>query len=168
MRKYINPRHPRYGEEYTIDSPNTLVGSLEFENGTYVSLIITSEASLFLDPMLEIHGTEGVLTCFDPNEFNGDITLRRIYNEPKPVTLLHGFNDENRGVGVADMAYALKNKRRPRAHFDMGFHAFEAVHGILESCETGHVYIMKSSCSRPEPIRIGQFYGSAQEHYLDY
>jgi predicted dehydrogenase len=167
VRKYVNPRHPNYGEEFTIDSPNTMTASLEFENGTYVSLTVTSEASLFTKPQFDIHGTEGVLTCFDPNDFNGEILLQRMYNEPKPVTLLHGYADECRGLGVADMAYAIKNKRRPRAHCDMGYHAFEAVHGIWNSCETGKVYTMKSKCPRPEPIRVGQFYGNAQESMLD-
>jgi len=167
VRKYINPWNPSYMKKYTIDSPNTMVSSLEFANGTYASLTITSEASLFFDPQFEIHGTEGVLTCFDPNEFNGPVMLHRMYNEPKPVTIVNSYTDECRGLGVADMAYALKNKRRPRAHCDLGYHAFEAIHGILESCETGKVYTMKSKCPRPAPIRMGQFYGHAQESLLD-
>jgi len=167
VRKYVNPNHPRYGETYTIDTPNTIVGALEFANGTYVTLTITSEASLFTKPTFEIHGTEGVLTCFDPNDFNGELHLQRIYNEPKPVTLMHGYLDDTRGIAVADMAYAIKNNRRPRAHFDMGFHAFEAIHGIIESCETGKVYVMESACPRPEPIKVGQYYGTAQEMHLD-
>jgi len=167
IRQYVSPSHPCYGEDFTIDSPNTMVGSLEFVMGAYASLTITSEASLFPKPFFEVHGTEGVLTCFDPNDFNGDIILHRRYNEPKPLTLLHGYADECRGLGVADMAYALKNGRKPRAHCDLGYHAFEAVHGILESCDTGHVYTMKSTCTRPEPIKIGQLYGRAQESVLD-
>jgi len=166
-KKYVNPHHPKYGEEFTIDSPNTMVGSLEFANGVYVSLTITSEASLFLSPVLELHGTEGVLACFDPNEFNGNIHLCRTSNDPIPVSLLHSFVDEFRGVGVADMAYALKNNRKPRAHCEIGYHAFEAVHGIIESCETGKVYEMKSTCSRPAALRTGQFKGKMQESILD-
>ena len=167
VKKYVSPWHPRYGQEYTIDSPNTCVGALEFASGVYGSLTITSESSLFPRPLFEVYGTEGILSCFDPNDFNGDIVLQRRYNEPKPVPLLHGYADECRGIGVADMAYAIKNNRRPRAHCDLGFHAFEAVHGIIESCDTGRVYTMTSRCPRPQAIPVGQFYGHAQESMLD-
>ena len=167
VRKYVNPRHPKYGEDFTVDSPNTLTGSLEFVSGAFVSLTITSEAPLFTKPVFEIIGSEGVLSCFDPNDFNGDVILHRIYNEPQQVTLLHGYAEESRGLGVADMAYAIKNNRRPRAHCDLGFHAFEAVHGIWESCNTGQVYTMKSTCLQPKPVRTIQFYGNAQENALD-
>ena len=167
IRQYVSPRHPKYGEDFTMDSPNTMVGALEFVSGAYLSLTITSEASLFTKPTFEIHGSEGVLTCFDPNDFNGDVILQRQYNESKQVTLLHGYLDESRGIGAADMAYAIKNKRRPRAHCDLGFHAFEAVHGIWQSCNTGQVYTMTSDCPRPEPVQVGQFYGNAQESFLD-
>jgi predicted dehydrogenase len=167
IRQYASPRHPHYRQDYTIDSPNTLVGSLEFKNGAYVSLTITSEASIFGKPVFEIQGTEGILTCFDPNDFNGDIILHRPHNEPKPIALLHGYSDECRGIGVADMAYAIKNNRKPRAHCELGYHAFEAIHGVMASCDTGQVYTMQSTCQRPEPIRIGQRGGSAQESLLD-
>ncbi|MCL2286731.1 MAG: Gfo/Idh/MocA family oxidoreductase [Firmicutes bacterium] len=167
IRKYVNPRHPKYGESYTIDSPNTIVGALEFENGAYVTLTITSEASLFTTPTFVIHGTEGILTCFDPNDFNGEVQLQRDYGGPKAVSLLHGYTDDKRGIAVADMAYAIKNNRRPRAHYDMGYHAFEAIHGIIKSCDTGQVYVMESTCQRPRPIPIGQLNGSAQETFLD-
>ena len=166
VRQYVNPRHPKYKEDITMDSPNTLVGALEFANGVYLSLTITSEASLFTRPTFEIHGTEGVLTCFDPNDFNGEIKLQRNY-VTTPVPLLHGYIDEHRGIGVADMAYAIKNNRRPRAHFDLGYHAFEAIHGIISSCETGKVYTMQSTCPRPAPIPQGQLNGTAQEFFLD-
>ena len=167
VRKYVSPRHPNYGEDYTIDSPNTIVGTLEFASGALASLTITSEASLFTKPQFEIIGTEGVLTCFDPNDFNGELTLQRGYSGPKQVELLHGYTDDYRGIGVADMAYAIKNNRRPRGHCDLGYHTFEAVHGIWESCKTNQVYVMKSDCPRPAPIPIGQRSGLAHENVLD-
>jgi len=167
VRKYISPRHPNYGEDYTIDTPNTIVASLEFASGTLANLTITSEASLFTKPQFEVHGTDGVLNLFDPNDFNGEIVLQRRYNEPKHMPLLHGYPDDYRGIGVADMAYAIKNNRRPRAHADLGYHAFEAVHGIWDSCKTGQVYIMKSDCPQPAAIRPGQQYGLAQENILN-
>jgi len=167
VRKYGNPHHPKYGEEYTIDSPNTLVGSLEFANGTLLNLTITSEASIFTDPFFEIQGTEGILKCYDPNDFIGNVSIQSTNNNSLPIPVLHSFAHECRGLGVADMAYAIKNNRKPRADCEMGYHAFEAVHGIIESCETNQVYKMKSSCTRPAPMRTGQHHGKMQESLLD-
>lgn len=167
VRKYVNPRHPKYGETFTIDSPNTMVGSLEFKNGIYANFTITSEASVFGKPVFEVQGSEGILTCFDPNDFNGEILLHRTHNEPKAVAVLHGYADEGRGIGAADMAYAIKNNRIPRADCALGYHAFEAVHGIMESCNTDKVYTMQSTCERPKPIPMGHLNGAAQEAYLD-
>jgi len=166
-RQHISPRHPKYGEDYTIDTPNTIVGSLEFVSGTLVSLTITSEANLFTKPQFDIHGTEGVLYCFDPNDFNGELVLERRYNPPRQVPILHSYPDDTRGIGVADMAYAIKNNRKSRADCDLGYHAFEAVHGIWESCNTGRIYEMKSDCPRPAAIRVDQQYSNARESVLD-
>jgi predicted dehydrogenase len=167
VKKYLNPKHPKYGEDIAAESPNTMVSSLEFENGLYANFTVTSECAMFHQPVFEIHGTEGILTCFDPNDFNGSLTLRRPNAEPVALTVLHGYSDENRGIGVADMAYAIKNNRRPRAHFDMGYHAFEVIHGMIDCCNTGSVYTMKSKCPRPTPVRPGFLPGGAQESFLD-
>jgi predicted dehydrogenase len=166
-KKYPNTKNPKYGEEYVAETPNTMVSSMEFENGVYANLTITSECAMFNAPIFEIHGSEGILTCFDPNDFSGSLILRRPGGEPVPLALLHGYAEENRGIGVADMAYAIKNNRRPRAHCDMGYHAFEVIHGVIDSCDTGNVYTMKSTCPRPAPVQKGQLSGNAQESFLD-
>ena len=51
------------------------------------------------------------------------------------LPLLHGFSDSSRGIGLADMCYAIRNNRRPRCHADIGYHAIEVIHGIQECCQ---------------------------------
>jgi len=38
---------------------------------------------------------------------------------------------------VVDMAYAVKNNRKPRVDAEIGLHAFELVHKVWESTSTG-------------------------------
>lgn len=83
------------------------------------------------------------------------------------LPLLHGFTDSSRGVGLADMCYALRNGRRPRCHADIGYHAIEVIHGIQESCRTGKIYEMTSKCERPAMIRPSAYAASCQEATLD-
>ena len=83
------------------------------------------------------------------------------------LPLLHGYYSSSRGVGLADMCYALLNGRRPRCHCDIGYHAIEVIHGIQESCRTGKIYEMTSRCDRPAPIRPSAYSETAQEATLD-
>ena len=167
-RIYDNPRHPKYKETFTIDSPNMLAGALEFQSGAIATLLVMSETSSFSQPQLEIQGSEGVLTLFDPNDFSGKIILRKSnMAEPVEMPIIHPYSEECRGIGVADMAYAIRNGRRARADCEMGYHAFEAVHGIWNSCKDGQVYQMQSTCPRPAPIKARDLNGTSREFMLD-
>ena len=83
------------------------------------------------------------------------------------LPLLHGYYESSRGVGLADMCYALINGRRPRCHYDIGYHAIEVIHGIQESCKTGKIYEMQTKCERPKPIRPSAYSSTCQERTLD-
>ena len=66
------------------------------------------------------------------------------------------------------MAYALRNGRRPRAHMDLGFHAFEVMHGIWRSGDTGKIYELTSLIARGRsPLRSLGLSGTAEEFTLD-
>ena len=169
---YENPRHPKYKESFDYDTTNMLVGALEFEQGCYGTLTTISEAFGEV-PKIEIYGTEGILICGDPNTFGGPIYLKRdngSWNDfpPYEIPLTHGYSDgDYRGIGVADMAWAIRNNRPHRCSAELGFHAFEVVHGIIESCNTGKVYEMTSKCERPEPLPSGYISGTYAEACLD-
>ena len=83
------------------------------------------------------------------------------------LPLLHGYYESSRGVGLADMCYAIRNGRRPRCHADIGYHAIEIIHGIQESCKTGKIYEMTSRCERPAPIKPSAYSSTCQERTLD-
>ncbi len=127
-------------------------------------------------------GTQGILVLNDPNFFGGSVKVIRSGAAPHralpggppsgmsaffptectlPIT--HPFREDSRGVGIADMAYALRNGRRPRAHMDLGFHAFEVMHGIWRSGDTGKIYELTSHCERPKPLRSLGLSGTAEE-----
>lgn len=168
QRPYLNPRHPRYGQEFTIDSPNTMVSSLEFANGVMGNLTITSEAGTYGEPYFAVHGTQGILKLFDPNDFGGKLILtRNIDGVSVELPTLYPYNIDSRGIGVADMAYALLNGRIPRDDAAIGYHAFEAIHGIWKSSVEGIVYNMESVCERPKLFPLVQAGGQAFEQQLN-
>ena len=168
---YENPRHPRYKESFDFDTPNMLVGALEFEQGCYGTIATISEAFGEI-PRLEIYGTEGVLICPDPNTFGGPVYLKRNNGSwqdfpPYEIPLTHGYTEDFRCIGVADMAWAIRNNRPHRCSAEMGLHAFEVIHGIMESCNTGKVYEMTTKVERPAPLPSGYIAGSYIEACLD-
>ncbi len=211
-RPYTHPRHPKYKEDFFVDTPTSLWGAMEFENGCHGTFNITSDGNSA--EFFELVGTEGTLVLGCPNNFAGDLILRRPGSNPgtdvpqmvipvgqlppkgaafmappvnegsgnKPgntqlgerawvcetkLPLLHGYYSSSRGVGVADMCYALRNNRRPRAHYDIGLHAIECIHGILTAGETNQTYQMTTRCERPAMIPISTYAGTGQEASLD-
>jgi len=196
-RIYKNPKHPKYGEKFEVNTPTTLIAALEFENGVLGTFNISSDTQNTL--IFEVAGSEGVLHLADPNAFRAPISVtrpganpseidiprgpkpapdpnadndRQVLGEAKPsqtvvLPSMHGFYESLRGVGLADMCYALKNGRRPRCHADIGLHSIEVIHGIQESCRTGKFYEMTTKCERPEPVPVSAYSSTGQERVLD-
>lgn len=200
-RTFTNPKHPKYGESFEVNTPTTLLAALEFENGVLGTFHISSDS--FDSRSFTVTGTEGTLYLGDPNMFNDEISVVRrgarpeivriapgqqpesaalagasedddeqTLVEPTPaqevvLPLLHGYYESSRGIGLADMCYAIRNHRRPRCHADIGYHAIEVIHGIMESCKTGKIYEMTSRCDRPEPLPTSAYTFTGQERTLD-
>lgn len=83
-----------------------------------------------------VYGTQGTLELFDPNFYSGSIRLKRTkfsevpmegMTEYMPVPVLYGYTEETRGIGAADMVYAIRNGRKPRADASINYHALEAI-----------------------------------------
>ena len=101
---------------------------LEFANGAIGTIITSFDVWAAELPRIEIYGTEGTLSVPDPNTFGGPVRVRRAgASEWSEIPLTHGYAENSRGIGVADMAYALRSGRaaprqrrpglpRPRHH----------------------------------------------------
>jgi predicted dehydrogenase len=107
-------------------------------------------------PHIEIYGSEGSLRCIDPNNFSGQLYLRRSdSNEFEPVPNEFGYSDNSRGVGVADLSSAIANNRPHRAHGDMAYHVVDVINSVVESSDTDQRLKLESSCSQPAPLPAG-------------
>ncbi|MDR1570353.1 MAG: Gfo/Idh/MocA family oxidoreductase [Oscillospiraceae bacterium] len=166
-RSYQNVQHPNFGELAQLKTPTCMVGVLEFESGV-LGTVTTSADSFMETCQLEIFGTEGTLLLPDPNRFGGPVRLiRRNYSSltPYEIPLTHGYSDGcSRGIGVADMAWALQNGRLHRAV--MGNHVFEIVHGIWRSGDSGQFTNLRPGGQRPAPLPSGHIEASVMEAAL--
>ena len=64
----------------------------------------------------------------------------------------HGFEDDCRGLGLLDLAYAVDNGRAPRASGELAYHVFEVMDAIQRAPLEGAYQNIRSRVDRPEPL----------------
>ncbi len=118
---------PKHGKVIEVNTPTHMVGILDFENGAVGQL--TTSFDVYSNRMdhIVIYGTEGTLVVPDPNGFGGTPTLRRRGGEPEPVALTHNFSQNARGLGVLDMAYAIRNGTSFLASGQLALHVLDVM-----------------------------------------
>jgi predicted dehydrogenase len=169
---------PYKGETLDVEVDTNVMGNLEFHNGAIASMITSFDVWDSEMPRIEIYGTEGTLCINDPdpldgpNLFGGPLLLRtrkeyRWYDFPRDknppewieVPIEHRFNstshqDNHRGIGLIDMAYAIRNGRKHRASGEMAYHSMEVMTKMLRSAKENRFFEMESSFTLPAPLPV--------------
>src|ERR1700722_16515035 len=118
---------PLQGKKIKVEIPTHLCGGLEFGQGAVATVTMSFDAWSHHLPMLEIYGTEGSLQCPDPNTFGGEVlvwTTKKREWEKVPLT----HSDQiGRGVGIADMADAVRKRRPHRMNGELALHIVEVM-----------------------------------------
>ncbi len=143
---------PLKGKKISVEVPTHLCGSLEFANGVLATATMSFDVWKHHLPMVEIYGTEGSISCPDPNGFGGEVKVWTTKNrEWESVPLLHG-EEMGRGLGLADMAYALQTGQPHRASGELALHIVETMEAFHVSARTGRRATLKSTCPQPAPL----------------
>ena len=143
----------RKGETVPVETPTHVISVLDFANGARCSLTTTFDVYDTNRNTLVLYGSEGTIRLPDPNTFGGPVEVLRAGSDQwEPVELLDGYTDNSRGLGVSDMAQALRDGRLPRASGEMGYHIVDVMHAALESNEQGQHISIKSSFERPPAL----------------
>ncbi|HEX9616843.1 MAG TPA: Gfo/Idh/MocA family oxidoreductase [Anaerolineales bacterium] len=146
---------PHAGQKISVEVPTHVAGVLDFASGPVVTLITSFDIWSANLPRIEVYGTEGTLSVPDPNTFGGPVQLSRASErEWVEIPLTHGYANNSRGLGLADLAHALRSGRPQRAAGEMAFHVLDVMHAIhAASLESRHIQ-MASACERPEPLPV--------------
>lgn len=109
--------------------------------------------------VLTIFGTEGILHVGSCGGFDGQVKVIRTETGECIIPHTHGYNGKSafpeinlgeeagyghRGIGVAEMAWAIRNQRPCRCSKELAFHALEVLQGIEQSAKEGKTYKMES------------------------
>ncbi len=144
---------PKRGTRVKVEVPTHVAGVLDFENGAIGTIITSFDVWAHHLHNIEIYGSEGTLKVPDPNTFKGPVMVRRKDSgEWKEIPLTHGFAENSRGIGVADMAIALAEGRKHRANGKMAYHVLDVMWGFHDASKEGKHIDIRSTCERPEPL----------------
>ncbi len=152
---------PDYGKTYRVTRPGNISGVLDFAAGCVGAITTTAEVPGY-HPRLEIYGSEGTLVTNDPNAYTGTVTLVPGKGEPREIHLPEGFPAWGRGLGVAEMAQAIKARRSPRASGDLMYHVLDIMHAVHDASTQEHHLHLESGCPRPAPFGLSSLLGRTQ------
>jgi predicted dehydrogenase len=151
---------PKYGTKIKVDVPTHVVGIMDFQNGTTGNIITSFDVWGAQLPRIEIYGKLGSLSVPDPNTFGGPVHLYLPeYQEWREIPLSHGYTFNSRGIGVADMANALRSGRTHRANGDLTYHILEVMHAFHTASDKEKTVKIKSKVKKPSPLPLGLIKG---------
>ncbi len=148
-----------YGTKIDVDVTTHLSGVLDFASGAVGTTIMSFDVWSHNLPRIEIYGSAGSMQVPDPNAFGGPVLVRRAGEQGWSEVPLTHSGDAGRGIGVADMAYALRTGRPHRASGDLAYHVLDVMQAFDESSESGRHIKIRSTVKRPAPLPMGLLHG---------
>jgi len=171
---------PLRGSSIDVNVDTHVTGTLRFAGGAIATIIASFDVWDSELPRLEVYGTRGTILLDDidpldgPNLFGGAVRFRDAeharwrgmprrprseWPEWQEVRQAHPFAsashaDNARGVGLVDLAYAIRDGRPERAGGAMALHLVEVVEGVHRSASEGRFVPMTTTFERPEPLPV--------------
>ncbi len=158
-RSVLSPESPKYGEKFKVLVPTYITSLIEFKSGMLVTLTLTFDLkNAYWEsnmPYIQIYGTDGVINVPDVNKYDGPIEIRREGKETEQIKVQGYFTENCRGMGLSEMAHALRTGEPFRTDGHLGRHVSEIMLGILKSAENGEPYLLRSTCRQPDALPEG-------------
>jgi predicted dehydrogenase len=143
------------GHPIKVEVPTHVTGVIEFASGAVATLLISFDVAGHGLPKMELYGSEGTLRIPDPNGWEKVVKLyKKGVSDWDEQPLTHN-TQWARGIGVADMAYAIAAGRPHRASGALAYHALEIMHAFEESWRTGRHVEITSAVERPALLPVG-------------
>jgi predicted dehydrogenase len=152
------------GQKIVVETPTHLVGVLDFVQGAVGTIITSFDVWAHSLPRIEIYGTEGSLRVPDPNTFGGKVEIwKPEKREWEEIPYTHGYAENFRGLGLADMATSIRTGRTHRANGNLAYHVLDIMHAIIDGSQNGKHIELNSIVERPSPMVTGLLEGNLEE-----
>ncbi|MBP1302952.1 MULTISPECIES: Gfo/Idh/MocA family protein [unclassified Curtobacterium] len=133
---------PNAGQEFPVEVPTHLSVLTSFEQGGNAQSLLSFDTPLFRHGVFEVNGTEGTIVLPDPNTFGGGHPIRIARPLGTDVSFpieqaWETLSDEEptvgRGLGVLDMARAIRGGGAHIATGEVGYHVLDTMVAVEES-----------------------------------
>lgn len=133
---------PNAGQEFPVEVPTHVSVLTSFEQGGNAQSLLSFDTPLFRHGVFEVNGTEGTIVLPDPNTFGGGHPIRIARPLGKDVSFpfeqdWETLSDEEptvgRGLGVLDMARAIRGGGSHIATGEVGYHVLDTMVAVEES-----------------------------------
>ncbi|GAA2974276.1 Gfo/Idh/MocA family oxidoreductase [Microbacterium terrae] len=163
LRHSILDRGDTAPTEYEIRNENIMSAVLRLESGVLGTVMFNGDAVFPEHHYLCIQGTEGLILLPNPNEFGGEVKVVRGLTHPRQLAgataaeetlpVHHGYRDESRGLGAAEMAAAIHEDRPHRASAELSCHIIDVLDGVVASSASGRHQTITSTFTVPDRLR---------------
>ena len=177
LMKGVNKRTigigPKKGKKFKVKCPTTYLSTIVFENNTIIRLTLSFDVIAHQRNHIEFYGSKGSIIVPDPNMFGGSVyvckKLGQTWKEYKTHTMPLGkinirgkslranespINANYRGVGLAEMAYCIENKKDNKCNGELSLHILDIIQSIMQACKFGKTKFIKTKCKKPKLFKI--------------
>ena len=160
---------PRKGRSIKVLCPTTYLGTIFFSNGAIIRFTLSFDVIAHHRNHIELYGSKGSILVPDPNMFGGSVyTCKKLggpWKEHKTNKMYLGkinirqkslraneapINANYRGVGLAEMAYCIQNKKKHRCNGELSFHVLDIIQSIMKAARKRKRISIKSTCKIPK------------------
>lgn len=142
------------GKIMNVDTDTHIAGIMEFDNSATGTIITSFDVWRADNPRIEIYGTKGSMQVPDPNGFGGPVRISKLGSDWIDIPITRPYSENSRGLGVWDMANALRLKTPHRTSGKLAYHVLDIMLGFTDSSQSGEFYKLKSTCTRPAALPL--------------
>ena len=173
VKKRVIGIGPRKGKKIKVHCPTTYLATIVFENKSIIRLTLSFDVIAHGRNHIELYGSNGSMIVPDPNMFGGSVyTCKKLgekWKEYKTGKMPLGkinirtkslraneapINANYRGVGLAEMAYCIENKKIHRCNGELSLHVLDIIQSTMKASKTGIKQKIKTTCKIPKRFTL--------------
>ncbi|HLS13554.1 MAG TPA: Gfo/Idh/MocA family oxidoreductase [Beutenbergiaceae bacterium] len=144
---------PRAGTTFDVEVPTHVGALLQFESGASAQSVFSFDSPSPRAGFVEITGTEATIAFPDPNQFDGTIRLWPAGADDWVEIPAEGAT-HGRGLGVLEMARAIRTGGTPRASGHLAQHVLDVMIAASDSVQSGQFEPVTSSAPSVPPLPV--------------
>jgi predicted dehydrogenase len=137
---------PKAGTEFEVEVPTHVTALLEFASGAGSASTFSFDSPVGAR-LIEITGTEATLSVPDPNTFGGPLLIRAAGEADWRELPIQG-TEAGRGLGVLEMARAIRGGVPHRASGALALHVLDVMAAIIDSATESAFRSITSTAGR--------------------